>query len=525
MKGKNQYLVALDNLAEQQEFIQKLLLYFKATQLETSNALVLIEEIVVRLHENGFQSVTVRIRRFLGEVTLVLSYNGEAYNPFDTLELFDNESEDYLRDMIFRAFKDDLNYIHHNKRNTITICAHHSDNRALFVTFSAMVLGIVCGFCMKLIPPTVANMIADGIFDSVQTVFMNALSLLLAPIVFFSVSVSLVRIGGGNTGRISIKTIAFFALCSAIALCIATGLSSLIFSKINLYLDNSYQTLLFESKNSEHSLKTFILDIVPKNLVVPIMSGNVLQVLFFAFLLGGAMGVLGEKVSGLLGLFEEAKVLFNRTLATVTSFMPLIAASAMASLVYKSSAQVLLMLIWYMAVVIIGCILLFFVFSLIVAIVLHCNPFLFIKKMSKFFLTPFLLPKQSAIVPLTLQFCTEQFGVSEKIAAFVLSFGASINKCAVAFCVMVEVIFFAHISGIQLDSFAMLKIAIMTFMLSIGSNGLVCLMAVLPVAGISVNLISLTLGVDDIIDRIRTVTNVSADITASIVVSKSEKNK
>ena len=511
---KNYCSVTLENLVEQSELIQTQLLSLKATVRETTNALL--------LHENGFPAVTVRVRRFFGEITLLLSYEGDAYNPFAELELWDSESEDYLRELIFRAHKEDLSYSCHNRRNSIIISVHHTGNRAVYATFSTMVAGFLCGLFMKHIPASVAQMVADDVFASVQTIFMNALSLLIAPLVFFSVAESIARLGSGNTGRIGGKTLGFFALCSSIALFVGTLLASAVFSKASGVFAHVQIPVMTEMQGAEISVKAFLLGIVPKNIVVPITSGNMLQILFIALLMGSAMSALGEKVGGLLALLEEAKTLFARVMGLVASCMPVVAFSAMALLSYNNSLQVVFMLLWYVAVIVIGCTLLFLAFSVIVGFLTRCNPIVFIKTVPAFFLTPFVLPKRSAIIPLTLDFCTKRLGVSEKIGVFVLSFGATVNKCAVALCVMVQVILFSHLVGIDLPLASLIKVAVMTFLLSIGNSGLVCLMSVLPVAGIPVNLITLTLGVDDMIDRIRTVTNVSADIAASVVISESE---
>ena len=180
------FTVTLESLGEQSEKIRALLTSMKATKREVTYALLLMEEILVRLHESSQEAVTARVRRFFGNVSISLVSYGEAYNPFASLESWDTESENYLRDMIFRAHKNDLSYTRRNGRNVVVLQAHRGESRAMYVTFAAMLFGCVIGFGMKWLPSEVSKFISENILSTVQTLFFNGIFLMLSPVVFFS---------------------------------------------------------------------------------------------------------------------------------------------------------------------------------------------------------------------------------------------------------------------------------------------------------------------------------------------------
>ena len=521
------FTVTRGSIGEQSEKIKALLSEMKATKREVTNALLLLEEIVVRLHENTGEAVTARVRKVLGDVSLVLSARGEAYNPFAEME-WNGNSEDIWRDMIFYAHREELSYSRRNGRNIVIVRAHSAQSRAMYFTFGAMLLGCAVGFGMKWLPVGAATLIADGVFSTVQTLFMNALSLLIAPVVFFSITTSLSSLSGGNLGRIGGKVVATYLFTTVCAILIALGISQLLFSGNVPPLPESIVAVPENLQQpTEISVSALLIDIIPKNIVTPVANGAMLQVLFVSVFLGLALGALGERCAGLKSLFDEANALFTKMMGMVVFFMPLMAFVSFALLVFSSTAEVFLMLLSDVLGMCMGVIALFIVYALLVLVVGRKSSFPYLKKTAVYFLTPFALASSSACIPLTMDFCKKRLGVSEKIASFSIPLGATINMDGCCLSITIASVMLARMCGLELDGAMLAKIGLMVFMLSVGAPGvpgahLVCMATVLVALGLPAGAIGFVIGIDQIIDRLTTGSNVNGDIAASVLVSASE---
>ncbi|MCR5763488.1 MAG: dicarboxylate/amino acid:cation symporter [Treponema sp.] len=515
--------ITLENIGEVSKEIQSTLDKSKASKKEIADALLLLEETAVRLLQHGGSSITAQLHTFLGKIYLKIFAQGEPYNPFESINSWDNDSEDYLRDLIFNAHRQDLSYSRRKGQNVISICVHQGGNKKLFYTFGLMFAGILMGLIMKQLPSGVSNFLADTVFAVFQKLFTNALSLLIAPLVFFSIASSFASLSDGSEiKKLAGLTMFFYSLINAFAILIAIACGYAFYKTVSIPNFQAYLTgsAPIPEHGTDYSLYSIVTELIPKDIVTPLKNVNILQIFIFSTFTGCAMSMLGERTSSLRILFSEARDLFAKLMSMVIFWMPYIAFAAMASLVYKSKLSSLTLLLSYAGAMAAGCLLLFGLHVILILCFARASLIPFLKHVPSFLITPFICPKRSVILPSSLNFCKNKLGSSEKVSAFVLSFGASIHKSAVALCVILEVLLFAKISGITITSYLLLKLCVMTFFLSFCSNGLVCLMAVLPVANIPMSLIAFTFGIEDIIDRLRTVINMSGDIAVTAIVSK-----
>ena len=530
IQDDREFIVTMESLGEQSEKIQALLDRMKVNKREKNYALLLLEEIMVRLHEASQGAVTAKVRPFFGEVSLVLSSQGEAFNPFASLESWNTESEDYLRDLIFRAHKADLSYSRRNSCNMVTVRVHRGgENRSLYVTFAAMFLGIAAGFGMKWLPAGAAAFLADGVLSTVQTLFLNALSLMLAPVVFFSVATSLSNLSGGNEiGRIGGKVIGSYIVTTVLSILIGFGMTSLFFSGELPPLPEKLAALPSGMQpTSDVSVSSILLGVIPSNVVSPIISGNMLQIIFIAVLSGLALSALGEKTASIRSFFHEANTMFLKMMEMIITFMPLVAFASMALLVYASEANTLALLLVYLLAILVGGLLLIVLYMAIILIAGHISPFAYMRKVLVYLLTPFMIPSSSACIPLTIDFCKKKLGVSNKITSFAIPLGATVNMNGIAMSVVLTALMLARMCGIELDAATCLKLGIMTLLLAVGApgvpnSGLVIVATLLAVAGAPVAALGFVVGVWNIVDRLQTAFNVNGDIATSVVVAKSE---
>jgi len=516
-----------ETIGAQSHEIKKLLVDFKFEQYEVQNTLLLLEEAAVRLYGSGARNMNVRVSRFFGIVRLVLTAEGEPCNPLESTQSSDIEDEDYLRDVIFQAHKNELSYSRKNSLNILTITPVRAKKGSMRSSVVAMLLGIVFGLLLREMPVSAAGKF-DGMLSAVQDLFMNALSFVIAPVVFFSVVTSLARLSNGKEiGRIGSKIVLSHLFMTIVAISLGFALGSLFFKgniseeAVSMFADSDVQ-----EQTQITSIKDLFLEIIPKDIISPFMNGDLMQILFISLIVGIAMNALGEKSAGLLTWVEEGNAVFMRILTMVLSFMPFVAFSAIALVVYKTDILVLLLLLRYVLCVIIGCAVLLVFFLLSIAIMARISPVPFFKKLMKFIPIALIITKRNALLPVSTEFCSKQLGVSEKLSAFTLSLGATINKCSGCLIIAVELVMFAKMCNFGetgcFDIKTMLHLAPLIFMFMLGSNGVVCLLAILPVVGIPTGCIAFTIGVEVIVQRLRNSTGLSGDLAACVIVAKSE---
>ena len=519
------FTITKDTLGQQSEKIKNELTAMKARKREITTTLLLLEEIAVRCQKNGNHIVTAKMHQFLGTIQIQLFSQGKSYNPIAENSIWDADSEEYIRNTIFRAYKENLSYTRRGEQNIITIRVHGiSEHRTMFYTFLSMVLGIVAGFFMHLLPDNAASYIADTVLSTVQTLFMNTLFLLTAPIAFFSVTTSLADFSGSsrikNTGG---KVLLFFVLSTSIAIILGFFLAHTFFQ------GNSIDSVRFSPLSAPNVIaddvahfENILIDIIPINLFQPVLNGNMMQLLLVSFLIGCAMSYLGSKVDLTRELFDNGKQIFSVLMGKLMTFMPLVAFASLAKFIYKDAGMIRVLFL-YFAVVLLGCIILFFIYNLIILIFGRLSPIPYMKKSFHYFLVPFTVSDRYAILSQTVDFCKKKFGIPAHEATFIASIGAALNIAADSMCVIVQVLLLSRLCSVEIDKAIALKIGITTLLLSFGSNGFVCLMAILSIAGIPFSLTTLVIGVESILDRFRTVTNTQGDIAAGIIVAKSEK--
>ena len=525
-----EFIVTMENLGSQSEKIRDLLSKMKVTEREKTYAILLLEEVFVRLQDIATDSVTAKIRRVFGEVSIMISASGEAFNPFASLESWDTESEDYLRDLIFRAHKADLSYSRRNGKNTVSLRVHRSgENRSLYVTFAAIFLGMATGFCMKWLPEGLTFFLSEIVLSTVQTLFLNALSLMLAPVVFFSVATSLSNLSGGSEiGRIGGKVLSSYLTTTVLAILIGFGVNSIFFGGGVPPLPKNLSPLPAGMQQSKDvSLSTLILNMVPHDMVSPILAGNMLQIIFVALLSGLSLSALGEKTAGIRSFFHEANTMFLKMMEMIITFMPLVAFASMSLLVYASSMSTLKLLFVYLISIVVGGLALIVLYTAMILFLGRLSPLSYIRKIAVYLLTPFMIPSSSACIPLTIDFTRKKLGVSNKIASFSIPLGATINMNGTGMSVIITTLMLTRMCGVELDSGLCLKLGVMALLLSVGApgvpnSGLVVVATLLAAANVPVSALGFVVGVWNIVDRLGTACNVNGDIATSLIVAKTE---
>ena len=388
----------------------------------------------------------------------------------------------------------------------------------------ALVLGILAG---TFLPESTRY------YSWVGTLFMNALCMLIVPIILFSVSLSVVDIRAGGAGglkRIGTKTILWYVVTMLLAIVTGLLLVRLIQPGRGITVAPGEVPDLVTSTTVQDIVSGFI----PSNIFYAFAHNNTIPVIFLALVLGIAIPTLTEKSRGMLTDFMRAG--YERTMKGTRVVISL-APFGIFAIVAGQFAQidnVLLMLrnmLLYVLTVAAGLLIHTLVtLPLLLRLVGKVRPWAHLRNMSLPMVTAFSTASSGATIPLTLEAVEKKDGVSRRIADFVISLGATVNMNGAALLECVAVIFIAQVYGIELTLVQMITVSFLSLICAIGSAGIpmsamVMMAIILSAVGLPVEGIGLVIGVDRILDMCRTAVNVYGDTCIAVLVAKSEKEK
>jgi Na+/H+-dicarboxylate symporter len=399
-----------------------------------------------------------------------------------------------------------------------------------FKVLLGMVLGIIVGLILNLTglnaDGTWANSyLTDGAFKVVGTMFVNALKMLVVPLVFFSLVCGVCGIGDIKLlGRIGSKSFFLYLVTTAIAiaaaLIIATGFG------IGEGM-NAESSVSFTGKESP-PLSTVLINIIPSNPISAMADGDMLPVIFFSIMFGVSILMVGKKANVVSDFIEALNEIMMKMVNIIMAVAPYAVFCLIARAIADLGMDLLAQLLGYV-LVLIGVLLfhLFVTLQLILKVLSGLNPFTFMKKMRNTQVFAFSTSSSNATIPVTLRTVTQRMGVKNSVASFTVPFGATINMDGTAIMQGVATVFIANIYNVELGMMGYLTVILMSVLASIGTAGvpgvgLIMLSMVFAQVGLPIEGIGLILGVDRLLDMIRTAVNVSGDAVVSIVVAKSE---
>ena len=393
-----------------------------------------------------------------------------------------------------------------------------------------MALGILVGLIINLTglnaPGTFINeYIVNGLFHVVGKMFVNALKMLVVPLVFFSLICGVCGIGDIRMlGRVGGKSFALYMMTTAIA--IATAIIIAVSFGIGKGM-NVETKAEFTGKESP-PLTQVLIDIIPSNPIHSMAAGDMLPLIFFSILLGISMLLVGRKAKSFVEGAEIANEIMMKMVTIVMSVAPYAVFALIAKAISELGVDLLASLAGYVGVLVAALMIHLFVTLMIVLKVFSgLSPAMFLKKIRNVQVFAFSIASSNATIPVTMRTVTERFGVNNSVASFTVPFGATINMDGTAIMQGVATVFIANVYNVELGMSGYLTVILMSVLASIGTAGvpgvgLIMLSMVFTQVGLPVEGIGLILGVDRLMDMIRTAVNVSGDATVSTIVAKSE---
>jgi Na+/H+-dicarboxylate symporter len=399
----------------------------------------------------------------------------------------------------------------------------------------AMVAGILLGSLFNVLlhsdalPAAVTgvldNYIIGGLFDVVGRIFVASLKLLVVPVVFVSLICGSSSLGdSARMGPIAGKTVGFYLVTTAVA--VSTALLFAVFvgpgNGVEIAGAANYQPAVAPP------LTDVLVDIFPSNPIRAMADGKMLQIIVFALLFGYAIAHAGEPGRRIASFFRDMEAVVMKMVEIIMDLAPYGVFALLAKLFSHMGLGAILDLGAYFLTVL--TVLIFHalvVYSLLLKSITGLSPRILLTKMRPVWAFAFSTASSGATIPITLRTVERRMGVHNCVAGFTVPLGATINMDGTAIMQGVATVFIAQVYGVDLSMGAFVTVILTATLASIGTAavpgvGLITLALVLEQAGLPVEGIALIIGVDRLLDMVRTAVNVTGDSVASVVVAHSE---
>lgn len=365
--------------------------------------------------------------------------------------------------------------------------------------------------------------------------FLAMIKMVVVPLVFFSLILGIASLGDfRKLGRMGGGTLGYFTATTVVALGIGVLLTNLL--QPGKLMSEADRAMLLGSYDAESVVKSAanapsmldqLVAIVPENPFAALAKAEMLQVIFFATMVGVALTLLEREKSRLAIDLCSA---MNDTMVVLVHLAMKLAPVGVAALLFKvvgtTGLGVLVALGAYGGVVLLG---LFLHVALVYAPVVRLGarlPFFgFLGAIRAALVLAFSTSSSSATLPVTMRAVEDNLDVTNEVSSFVLPIGATVNMDGTALYQGVAAIFIAQIYGIELTFADQLTIVVSATMASVGAAGvpgagMLTLAMVLAAVGVPVQGVALVIGVDRVLDMFRTTTNVIGDATAAVLVAR-----
>ena len=397
--------------------------------------------------------------------------------------------------------------------------------------FIALLAGAIVGGVLYFVP---ANEIKDefvinGLFHVIGNGFIRLMQMLVVPLVFVSIVCGSAAIGDTKTlGKVGVKTILFYLLTTALAVAAAILVANLINPGIGVAMKEMVSSGV-SNGSAPTSMVDTLLNIIPSNPFESLSGGVMLQVIFFAMLVGIILAKLGERVEIVTTFFNQ----WNAIMMEMTSIVMKVAPFGVFCLIAKTFAtlgfDMFIPMLKYMSSVVLAlglqC---FVIYMVLLKLFTGLNPIRFIKKYLPVMGFAFSTATSNATIPLSIDTLERKMGVSKRISSFTIPLGATINMDGTAIMQGVAVVFTAQLFGIHLGVGEYLTVIATATLASIGTAGvpgvgLITLSMVFSSIGLPVEGIGYIMGIDRILDMLRTAVNITGDAVCTTIVAHQNK--
>lgn len=388
--------------------------------------------------------------------------------------------------------------------------------------FTGLVLGILAGLVLagRFAPVLTVTSLLGGIY-------MNALNMIIFPLVFCSIVMGITSIGNiRTTGKITGSALLFFISTTALA-----SLAGLIIPRlIQLGKGVSFEMATSDIQATDMtSILDTIKNLIPSNPVAAFAEGNMLQVLVFAVIIGFTLISIGEKGEPVQRVIDSLNEVCLKIISTVMYFTPIGVFCTIVPVVEANGTSTIISLATQLIILYIAFFgFAFIIYGLAVKVLGKASPLKFFKAILPAALNAFGTCSSSATIPISKQCMEEDFGVSDKITSIVIPLGATVNMDAVSILMSFMIMFFANACGIEVSVSMMIIVLLANVLLSIGTPGvpggaIASFTALASMAGLPAGVMGVYISINTLCDMGATCVNVIGDLACCAVLKEKIK--
>ena len=394
-----------------------------------------------------------------------------------------------------------------------------------------ILIGMIGGFALGIllnafgVEGFIGDYVVEGLFHVGGSIFLASLKLLVVPLVFVSLVCGTAALDDvSKLGRVGGKTLALYLATTAVAVSLAILAAIAIRPGDGFNLETD---VTFAAQEAPSIAETLI-NLFPTNPVRAMAEGNMLQIIVFSILFGLAITLAGAPGKRVLAFFNDVNGVILRLVMLLMTIAPYGVFCLIAKVFALQGFDAIPPLARYFFVVL-GVLLLHavFTYSLLLRFGARLDPLVFFRKMRDPLALAFSTASSNATLPVTLENAERRLGVHNSIASFTIPLGATINMDGTAIMQGVAAGFIAQAYGIEIGPVGYLTVVLTATLASIGTAGvpgvgLIMLAMVLRQVNLPVEGIGLIIGVDRLLDMVRTAVNVTGDSAVTCAVARSE---
>lgn len=532
-----------DNIGESVLFIETALKNMGYSGKKLSSTILTCEEIMVQMVINTTSpdsQIYIHIDGNGKKAKVKISCKGNkiSFNNTSTVsqiaDLSDMEDDQVaiISRMIINAYTDNISVKYLNGLNVAYVKIEEK-KRSTNMIIVCMILGALAGLVLRmLVPVQAAQFISSNIFSVISTLFLNAIKMVVAPLIFFSIAESMTGFSDyGTFGRIGGKIIGLYFFTTVIAISIAFGVVSIMKpgdpSLLPAVLEVIGSTTTKTTVPNVSIIDT-IIGIVPSNLATAFVTTDMLQIIFLGVIVGIASGLLGEQSMGVQKFLKNGNALFSKITTMIIKTMPVSVFCIVANIALTIGMESLFSLLHVYVTFVVGIFLMFSFYLLFLAIAgKRINPFKFFSKYKDAIIMAFTTCSSSATIPVSMR-SLDNLGVSKKIYAFSIPLGATINMDGASVGFVIITMFMARIFSVQMNGSLLLSLFLSVMLLAIGTPaipgaGFACMAMLFSQIGVPPEAVGYTIIVLTLGDFFTTASNVVGDAVVTTVVASSEK--
>ncbi len=393
-------------------------------------------------------------------------------------------------------------------------------NLSTFILVS-LGLGVVFGTVLNTTFPESIELINQNILAPVGESFLRLIQFVVVPIVFSSLIMGLTRIqGAGQVGRYTAKLMTSYVVTSAIALGVGMGTA--------YFLQPGSGVTGFSISDSikiseAPSLISWLVSLIPVNPLEALSTGNLLQIIFSAVLLGFGIQLAGDQAKPFVNFIDSVYHISEKTLSVILYVAPFGVFALMSSTIATQGLELVAKLLLYVLGLVIASSIMIGL-DMLVLFFLKADPIRFLRSLSEAIALAFGTASSNAALPVVLQNIQENYGLREEVASFAIPLGTALKRDGAAILQGFNALFVTQIYQVPLTPSLLSAIAVSSLLVSFSTPGvpgsaLITMATVLSASGLPLEAIALVAGIDRLTDGFKTVVNIIGNSTNAIILS------